>query len=532
VNFHRSPAVVLGDTTAGAVTSQRPAIIGLEYVAAVLAVAIGTVLTIAVRPWMGGSISIFFFPVIVISAIYGGYGPALCATVLSTASMAYFLVPPYNSFDIGTDDVLRLFVFALVAVATASLSSARKRADDAQRKAVGELKQALDTLTKVSDWPVFVDATVRGGVHKLLEHAATVVRAASSVVAWEFDDEPWIYVARYSQQDSGLERYSPSELTAIVPDELADYSFVSGSSGGDELEVVVAERGTTWRGRPAHPHILLSLGTGGFASAGFHVEHLKGRAFFGGLTEPSPAMMPLVELVARETGNSLDHLYMQERLRQLAVREDRIRVARDLHDGVLQSLTGIRYQLQALAEPPVSSEVVSSRLLAVERALAIEQRELRQFIDDLKPAPRPATPDGSLAHRLAALRERLAADWKTPIIVRVTPDGLVLSPELDRAAGLMVHEAIVNALKHARASRVVAEICADGDGALRIEVSDDGCGFSFRGRFDHDALVAGQIGPVSLRERVESVGGTLAIDSRATGSRVEIAVPLALSRPA
>jgi signal transduction histidine kinase len=207
------------------------------------------------------------------------------------------------------------------------------------------------------------------------------------------------------------------------------------------------------------------------------------------------------------------------------VREDRVRVARDLHDGVLQSLTGVRLQLQALAEEQDTPSSVSDRLLAVERAIALEQRELRLFIEGLKPAARPPDTDHSVAAGLGDISARLGAEWKTPVAVRVVPADLVLPATIEHAVRLMVREAVVNALKHAQPSRVSVEVDVDGGAALRIVVCNDGRGFPFRGRMDHAQLVAANAGPASLRDRVHSMGGTLAIDSQATGSRVEIRVP-------
>jgi signal transduction histidine kinase len=81
-------------------------------------------------------------------------------------------------------------------------------------------------------------------------------------------------------------------------------------------------------------------------------------------------------------------------------------------------------------------------------------------------------------------------------------------------------------LKHAQPSRVAVEVEADHGASLRIVVSNDGRPFPFRGRFDHGQLVATNVGPVSLRDRVVSLAGTLAIESMPTGSRVEISVPI------
>src|SRR5205085_9886247 len=123
---------------------------------------------------------------------------------------------------------------------------------------------------------------------------------------------------------------------------------------------------------------------------------VAGRVYFTGVTAAGD-LRPTLTLVAREVGNSIGQLRLSERIRQLAVHEDRIRVSRDLHDGVLQSLTGIRLELQGIAE---TAGPAADRLRAPERALAIEQRELRLFIDELKPAARRMADADPIATRL------------------------------------------------------------------------------------------------------------------------------------
>jgi signal transduction histidine kinase len=501
------------------------------YAAAVAAVIVAAGTTFLIRDWMGTSVSVLFFPAIIITAMYGGYGPALLATMLSTAALAYLFVPPFFSFDIGSDDLIRLMVFAAVGVVTASLSSARARAEAAQRKAFMELQTTVVALRKVSGWPVFVDSSLATGARKLLAHAANVVGAREAMAMWEIEDEPWVYVAALSDTDGGVAKHPPTELTPMLAPSLAQMTFVSADPFGPDMRVTVSDGRavSSWRGMPVHAAIAGRLQGGGVASARFEVEHVSGRAFFSGLDVTAPELIPLVDVVAREVGNSLDHMYLHDRLQQIAIREDRIRLARDLHDGVLQSLTGIRLQLQTLADEQSAPSPLSDRLLAVERAIAIEQRELRLFIDDLKPEARRAGVVSPLAQRLEELRSRLAVEWKTPISVRVDPPGLGLPPTSDQAVRLMIREAVVNALKHAQPSRIGVEVTADGDATLRVVVINDGRGFPFRGRLDHDTLVATNAGPASLRDRVISLGGRLDIESTPTGSRLEITLPVAVT---
>src|SRR5439155_17058768 len=120
------------------------------------------------------------------------------------------------------------------------------------------------------------------------------------------------------------------------------------------------------------------------AAVRFITAHLHGRVFFSGLSDLTDRIVPVTELVARQVSLSLDQLYVAEEARGLAIREDRITLARDLHDGVLQSLTGIRLRIQELADEHAASPL-RAQLSEIERAIATEQRELRLFIDNVRP---------------------------------------------------------------------------------------------------------------------------------------------------
>jgi K+-sensing histidine kinase KdpD len=151
------------------------------YAWAFVAVAVASTVTLLIHPWMGPSVSLMYFPAVVLAAVYGGYGPALFATVLSTVSLAFLFVPPRYSLDLGPDDSIRLLAFAAVAIVTASLSASRRRAQDAQRHALDELHAALTTLRKVSGWPTFVGAGFDEGSRQLLAHAASVVGCTCAI---------------------------------------------------------------------------------------------------------------------------------------------------------------------------------------------------------------------------------------------------------------------------------------------------------------------------------------------------------------
>jgi len=464
---------------------------GLAYASALVTVTLATGITLSLRPWMGGSVSILFFPAVIVPALFGGLGPALVAAVLSTASMAYFFIEPLYVWQVGIDDAIRLGVFAGVGAITAWLSARRRHAESSQLKTLRELENNLQTLRRISGWPTVIGPDTGASVRQVLQHAVAVMGASAGAVAWEAEDEPQVYLA------------STTSARAVIEDPGSAFD---------------------WRHDPPHAEIAGRIGDVAPASTVFETEQVAGRVYFTGVTVEGD-FMPMLTLVAREVGNSLGQLHLTERAREVAVHEDRIRVSRDLHDGVLQSLTGIRLELQAIAE---SAPQTSDRLRALERALAIEQRELRLFIDELKPARHGIGDSDPVAARLTEMCARLSAEWKIPVTLKVMPPDVALPRTVEQALRLMIHEGVSNALKHGHPSRVGIELETQGS-RLKVAITDDGLGFPFRGRLEHEELAAFAAGPVSLRERVSALDGRMSVESRPTGSRIEFVIPFAAS---
>lgn len=383
-------------------------------------------------------------------------------------------------------------------------------------------------IERLARWPSAARVDRDVALQRLLEHAVQIVGARFAVVTWEAAHEPWMHLAARSPSSVTVSKHAPGEIDPVVPPPLAD-AVVLCATGLSDSNISLVKWGDAtgeWHGLPLHVALTSQLSGTGVASAPFHTEQVSGRVFFSDLGDSTAELMWLTEVVARQIGTSIDQLHVTEQLKDIAASEQRIRLARDLHDGLLQSLTGIRFEVAAISaslsdQPPAAAR---DRLLAVERAMAREQRELRLFIDELKPAMPSTELAIALAARLDAMGERLAMEWKTPITLRTHPRSMSLSEELEHAILLMTHEAIVNALKHAHPSRISVDVRLDAE-ALRIAVTDDGRGFGFRGRYDHAALAQSNLGPVSLRDRADSLGGAMTIESTDTGSCVEITVP-------
>jgi signal transduction histidine kinase len=382
-------------------------------------------------------------------------------------------------------------------------------------------------IERLARWPAVADLNPAAVAQRVLAHAATIVGARRALAVWDSDEEPWIGVVGWNASTTSVIRLAPEDLEPVVADGLVDVAFWCADPHAQRTVVrVIDGRAVSeqW-GAPIHNVLLPHIGPFGVVSAPFHTARLTGRVFFSDVGTPAAEMIPLTEVVAREIGTTIDHAYASRQQRVIAASEERIRLARDLHDGVLQSLTGVRLELQDMAESATSDapDKTHDRLISLERALAIEQRELRFFIEDLRPATIAAA-RRSLDDALSRVRERIAMEWKVPVSIRVAP-ATDVPHGLEQPIALMVHETVVNALKHAEPSRVSVDVHTDG-GALRIAVADDGRGFAFQGRRDLRSLTGLTTCPESLRERVESLGGDLTIESGRTGSRVEISVPL------
>src|SRR5207247_7153136 len=91
----------------------------LAYLGAIAAVLAATIGTVAIYDWIEPSISLLFFPAVLVPAMYGGYGPGMVATVLSTIILAYFFVPPPYSFYIRTAELVQLIGSVFLSFASA-----------------------------------------------------------------------------------------------------------------------------------------------------------------------------------------------------------------------------------------------------------------------------------------------------------------------------------------------------------------------------------------------------------------------------
>jgi two-component system sensor histidine kinase UhpB len=197
-----------------------------------------------------------------------------------------------------------------------------------------------------------------------------------------------------------------------------------------------------------------------------------------------------------------------------AQEEERARVARDLHDEVNQSLTGLLLRLEAAraeAPPGLEPELAATKALANQAMF-----ELLQLARQLRPT---ALDDLGLAAAVAGLVERLGGGGE----LETSYEGEGDFSDLDDDAQLVVYrvaqEGLSNAARHSGAGRVAVRMRRSADGGVELEVVDDGRGFAF------EEAERG-LGIGGMRERALLVGGELTIESRpGAGTTVRLRVP-------
>ncbi len=220
----------------------------------------------------------------------------------------------------------------------------------------------------------------------------------------------------------------------------------------------------------------------------------------------------VVEALAHIAGSAIQTARLQERLKLVAVIEDRQRIARDLHDSVIQDLFAVGLGLQGLTfriDDPDTARMVDDAVDRLDKSV----NSLRRYIFELKD---PSQPTLTLDERLQDLVSRMGSAY--PSTARLSMEYLK-STTADDEIVMLVQEGLSNSLRHSGSDWVNVTIAEDGrDVLLRIE--DNGVGF------DPTGIDRG-MGLSNMRSRVQRLGGVMSVDSKVgAGTTLEIRLPV------
>lgn len=225
--------------------------------------------------------------------------------------------------------------------------------------------------------------------------------------------------------------------------------------------------------------------------------------------------------------------------REAGVSDERQRMAREIHDTLAQGLTGIITQLQA-AEQFADDQAVWRRHFQAATRLARESlSEARRSVHALRPEPLEAA---RLSEALAGVAERWSALHGIAVQVTTTGTAWPMPPEADVALLRTAQEALANVAKHARATKVGLTL-SYMENEVALDVRDDGRGFE-PDRFGdggdppgvgddgprrtETGVPGGGFGLVAMRQRIESLSGTLQVESEpGAGTAISACIPAA-----
>jgi signal transduction histidine kinase len=262
-------------------------------------------------------------------------------------------------------------------------------------------------------------------------------------------------------------------------------------------------------------------------------------AFFAPGQTVGDAELDFLLAMAEQAAMAVDHAALLDRERDVARREERQKLARDLHDSVVQQVFSMMMQARSLG-------------VLVERGLAPPPEKVAQVADDLSTSAedvladlrgmvvelRPAT--GTERGLISALRSLVDTTCaRTGLAVTLDVDGpdgefAQLAPDLLEDVYRIVAEALHNSVKHAAAATVVIRLSVSSHGSRRrlvAEVTDDGHGLG--GCADRASGPASSgLGMTVMQERADRWGGTVCVrDLPSGGATVQLTLPLLNSLP-
>ena len=226
----------------------------------------------------------------------------------------------------------------------------------------------------------------------------------------------------------------------------------------------------------------------------------------------------LVETFALHAGIAIENARLLEQVERLAIVDERERISRDLHDGIIQSIYAVGLSLEdvpeLIGEDP---DEVERRVEHAIDSLHLAIRDIRNFIFGLQPELLAGT---TLMNGLVAVIEEFRHN--SLIDVELQAGAIDREPDPAVTAHLLgvVNEALSNIARHSGASRAMLWIRTDEEGTLRLMIQDNGHGFD-----PSTSVSLGHQGLVNMRSRSGTIGATIDIASDRSGTTIEIRRP-------
>jgi signal transduction histidine kinase len=217
-----------------------------------------------------------------------------------------------------------------------------------------------------------------------------------------------------------------------------------------------------------------------------------------------------------------NNMFRLRRLRSRAETRERARIARELHDGLLQTISAAELHIDVVRRNVTRlAPDEAAQLSRVQTSLRAEVRSLRMLTRRMQAAY--SAPD-ELRHTLTDLTTRFERETGIAVRFEFDLEGHVSSRTRHEIARI-VQEALTNIRKHSGARHVMVRL-ALLNGSVKLVIEDDGHGFSFSGRRSQRELEVTSAGPLIIGERVRALRGKLNVLSiPGKGARLDVTVP-------
>jgi nitrate/nitrite-specific signal transduction histidine kinase len=236
----------------------------------------------------------------------------------------------------------------------------------------------------------------------------------------------------------------------------------------------------------------------------------------------SEADLFTAQTLADQLAVAIENARLYEETRQIAVMEERNRMAREIHDTLAQGFSGIILQLEAAEQALSEDTSATERHLNQARSLARKSlAEARRSVWNLRPQALEQLP---LVEAIKQELDKFSQSIGLNAKLDISGTRRDLPPELEAGLLRICQESLTNVRKHAKATEVEVNLKFD-ESAVELSVSDDGVGFKARTSGGGEKK-RGTFGLISMRERARGLGGTFEVRSRrGKGTLVKVVIP-------
>ncbi|MCF8709003.1 sensor histidine kinase [Rhizorhapis sp. SPR117] len=370
-------------------------------------------------------------------------------------------------------------------------------------------ERSRQRLARLADWPF--DAVAGDRQHwlgHLFQHAADVLGDPRLLVLWRDQDDPTGSIAYWSNGELKLIDISGETFWSRYDPEQRHQPGRNTTGTAQTAEVIAILN--------SQPELAAESGKPMryACSATFSSIQYRGRVFVIDPACHPDESLSLTGIIATRMASELERLALMQQTAETARSQERVRLARDMHDSILQDLTAASLKLKMITGT-VSGEA-KSQLADVNSLVFDQQRRIRKFVEDQRSPAKTAETELSVALNQCALL--LRRQWDCRIDLVLDPPDVEVPNRMSHELSQIISEATANAVRHGGATLVRVRLAQKATG-LKLEITDNGSGILNAQETKR---------PLSLTARVTELGGTLSVNRLAPGFSLLITLPLAM----